>query len=256
MTGYALWYNRKHRRHGHVFQNRFKSILCQEETYFLELVRYIHLNPIRARLVKNLDELGRYAYCGHSVMIGRAKNPWQNTEGVLGMFGKNLGAARQAYRAFVEKGISQGRRVDLTGGGLLRSAGGWEGVKLLREEKVYQKNDERILGDGDFVERVLASAEEVMEKRYALRSGGLDLEGVASRVSEVLGIKPEEVWAAGKYRRIVEARSLLCYWAVRELGVTMSSLSRKLGISIPSVSDSVTRGHRIAEAKGCSLLET
>ena len=95
-----------------------------------------------------------------------------------------------------------------------------------------------------------------MEKRYALRSGGLDLEGVVSRVSEVLGLKPEEVWAAGKYRRIVEARSLLCYWAVRELGVPMSSLARKLGISIPSVSDSVTRGQRIAEAKGFSLLET
>jgi hypothetical protein len=71
--------------------------------------------------------------------------------------------------------------VDLTGGGLLRSAGGWEGVKLPREEKAYQKNDERIPGDGDFVERVLASAEETMEKRYALRSGGLDLDGVASK---------------------------------------------------------------------------
>ena len=256
LTGYALWYNRKHRRHGHVFQNRFKSILCQEETCFLELVRYIHLNPIRARLVKDLDELGRYAYCGHSVLIGRAKNPWQNTEGVLGMFGENFGVAKRAYRAFVKKGIAQGRRVDLTGGGLLRSAGGWEGVKLLREEKVYQKNDERILGDGDFVGRVLASAEETMEKRYALRSAGLGLDGIASRVSEVLGLKPEEVWAAGKYRRIVEARSLLCYWAVRELGVSMSSLARKLGISIPSVSDSVTRGQRIADAKGFSLLKT
>jgi hypothetical protein len=67
-------------------------------------------------------------------------------------------------------------------------------------------------------------------------------------------VKPEEVWAEGKYRRIVEARSLLCYWAVRELGVPMSSLARKLGISIPSVSESVTRGRRIAEAKRFLLL--
>ena len=78
-------------------------------------------------------------------MIGKVTRPWQDTEGALGIFGENLGVARRAYRAFVEKGIAQGRRVDLTGGGLLRSAGGWEGVKLLREEKVYQKNDERIL---------------------------------------------------------------------------------------------------------------
>jgi hypothetical protein len=230
--------------------------LCQEDAYLLELVRYIHLNPIRAKLVNDLDELGGYAYCGHSVVMGKVKRPWQDTASVLGMFGEKLGAARGAYRAFVEKGIAQGRRADLTGGGLLRSAGGWEGVKALREEKVYQRNDERILGGGDFVGRVLASAEEAMEKRYALRSRGFDLERVASRVSEVLKVKPEEVWAEGKYRRIVEARSLLCYWSVRELGVPMSSLARRLKISIPSVSDSVTRGRRIAEENQLHLVET
>jgi len=256
LTGYALWYNRKHSRNGHVFQNRFKSILCQEDSYLLELVRYIHLNPIRAKLVKNLDELGHYPYSGHSVLMGKMKNAWQDMEWVLGMFGKKSGAARRAYRAFVENGIIQGRRLDLTGGGLLRSAGGWEGVKALRESKVYQKNDERILGDGDFVRRVLASAEEAMEKRYALQSSGLDLDGVALRVSEILGFNPEDVWAAGKYRRIVEARSLLCYWAVRELGIPMSSLAKKLQISIPSVSESVTRGQKIARTKGYSLVET
>jgi len=256
LTGYALWYNRTHRRQGHLFQNRFKSILCQEDVYLLELVRYIHLNPIRANLVKDLDELGGYVYCGHGVLMGKVKNPWQDTEGVLGMFGEKLGAARRAYRIFVEKGIAEGKRQDLTGGGLLRSAGGWEGVKALREETVYQKNDERILGDGDFVGRVLASAEEAMEKRYALRSGGIDLDRVACRVSQVLGVKPGEVWAEGKYRRIVEARSLLCYWAVRELGVSMSSLARRFGISVPAVSESVTRGRRIAETKGVLLVET
>ena len=62
LTGYALWYNRKYRRHGHVFQNRFKSIWCQEDAYLLELVRYIHLNPLRARLVENIDELGKYLF--------------------------------------------------------------------------------------------------------------------------------------------------------------------------------------------------
>ena len=256
LTGYALWFNRRHRRYGHLFQNRFKSILCQEDTYLLELVRYIHLNPIRARLVENPDQLGGYAYCGHGVLMGKVKIPWQDTESVLGMFGEKLGAARRAYRAFVEKGIALGRRQDLSGGGLLRSAGGWEGVKALREEKVYQRNDQRILGDGEFVRAVLASAQEAMEKRYALRSRGVDLDRAVSRVSEVMGVKREEVWAKGKHRRVVEARSLLCYWAVRELGLPMSSLARRLGISIPSVSESVTRGRRIADARGCHLIET
>ena len=95
----------------------------------------------------------------------------------------------------------------------------------------------------------MASAEEAMEKRYALRSSGMDLAGVAARVTELMGLNPEKVWASGKYRRIVEARSFLCYWAVREQGVSMSSLSKKLGISIPSVSDSVIH-RRLQMIKG------
>jgi REP element-mobilizing transposase RayT len=249
LTGYALWYNRRHRRYGHVFQNRFKSILCQEDSYLLELVRYIHLNPIRAGLVKDLNELSTYPYCGHSVVIGKVKHGWQNVQEVLGMFGCSQGRARRSYRNFVEKGIAEGKRHDLTGGGLLRSAGGWEGVKALREEKVYQRNDERI-----FVGRVLASAEEDMERRYALRARGIDLDSVAARVSELLNIKTEDIWAKGKYQRIVDARSLLCYWAVRELGMPMSTLSLKFGISIPSVSVSVKRGQRIAEENEFTLL--
>jgi len=256
LTGYALWYNRRQRRYGHLFQNRFKSILCQENVYLLELVRYIHLNPVRAHLVEDLDELDRYAYSGHSVLMGKVKNSWQQTQQVLGMFGDKPGAARRAYRSFVEKGISQGRRQDLTGGGLLRSAGGWQAVKALRKEKVYQRNDERILGDGDFVEHVLSSAEEAMEKRYKLISEGVDLDQIAARVSKVLDVQPQAVWAKGKHRRIVEARSLLCYWAVRELGIPMSSLARKLGLSVPSVSESVTRGQRLAEEKALFLLKT
>jgi putative transposase len=100
LTGYALWYNRRHRRYGHLFQNRFKSILCQENVYLLELVRYIHLNPVRAHLVEDLDELDRYAYSGHSVLLGKAKNSWQQTQQVLGMFGDKPGVARRAYRSF------------------------------------------------------------------------------------------------------------------------------------------------------------
>ena len=75
-------------------------------------------------------------------------------------------------------------------------------------------------------------------------------------LGKVLSVKTEEVWAAGKQSRIVEARSLLCFWAVKELGVSMSSLARKLRISIPSVSESVTRDRKIAEARGCLLVET
>jgi REP element-mobilizing transposase RayT/lambda repressor-like predicted transcriptional regulator len=253
LTGYALWHNRVHRRKGHLFQNRFKSVLCQEEAYLLELVRYIHLNPLRAGLVPDLDALDRYPYCGHSALMGRMKRPWQETEAVLRRFGKRVGAARAGYRAFVEKGVPQGKRPDLSGGGLWRRAGGWDRVRNRRSAKSDQKTDERILGNGEFVARVLAESAEAMERRYALRARGFDLDRTAARAAEVLGLDPQEVWAPGKYRRIVRGRSLLCYWAVRALGVSMATLSRRLGISIPAVSASVVRGQRIAAEEGFVL---
>jgi REP element-mobilizing transposase RayT len=252
LTGYALWFNRTHRRHGHLFQNRFKSILCQEDIYLLELVRYIHLNPFRAGIVRNLEELGRYPYSGHSVLAGKIKQNWQDTGWVLGMFNENLGPARKAYKTFVEKGVEQGKRKDLTGGGLIRSAGGWEAVKILKKEKIFQRGDERILGDGDFVDIVLASAEEEMEKRYALRARGMNLEKASMRVEKILGVNPLK--AKGRYKPVVEARSLFCYWAVREIGMPMSVLGRKLEISIPAISKSVIRGEIIAKKRGLTLL--
>ena len=71
LTGYAVSFNRRHRRHGQLFQNRYKSILCQEDAYLRELVRYIHLNPLRARLVKDLNALDKYPFSGHSVLMGK-----------------------------------------------------------------------------------------------------------------------------------------------------------------------------------------
>ena len=198
--------------------------------------------------------MSRYPYSGHSVLMGKVTKGWQDTDDILGMFGEKVGRARRAYKEFVENGISQGRRKDLTGGGLIRSAGGWEAVKALKMEKVYQRSDERILGDGDFVDRVFIAAEEAMEKSYALKARGFDLARTAFRVSEVLEIRPEGVWAKGRSRQTVAARSLFCYWAVRELGIPMSLLGRKLGISIQSVSKSVIRGQVIADSKGFSLL--
>jgi REP-associated tyrosine transposase len=92
LTGHALWYNRRHRRSGHLFQNRYKSILCQEDTYLLELVRYIHLNPLRARLVRDMTALDNYFICGHGETMGRHRKDWQDTDAVLRLFGEKTPA--------------------------------------------------------------------------------------------------------------------------------------------------------------------
>ena len=116
---------------------------------------------------------------------------------------------------------------------------------------IHMKSDERILGDGDFTQSVLDEAKERLEERYRLRAQGYDLEKIAMRVSSELGVEPEQVWAAGKHPITVKARSLMCYWAVRKLGFSATELSKKLGISQPSVSISVKRGEQIA--KGMQL---
>jgi putative transposase len=122
LTGYAVTFNRRYHCHGHLFQNLYKSILCEEDVYLRELVRYIHLNPIRGGIVRGMEELGLYPYSGHSVLMGKIKSEWQETAGVLGLFGERTASARRAYKEFVEKGIEQGRRADLIGRGLIRSA--------------------------------------------------------------------------------------------------------------------------------------
>src|SRR4030042_3350568 len=148
LTGYAISYNRRQKRHGYLFQNRYKSIICEEENYLLELVRYIHLNPLRAGLVQTLDELDAYPYSGHSVIMGREGHKWQDREYVLRLFGAKDGRAKKEYRSFVEAGIGQGRRPELVGGGLVRSRGGWSQVISMRRRRVAEKGGERVLGGG------------------------------------------------------------------------------------------------------------
>jgi REP element-mobilizing transposase RayT len=253
LTGYAVSFNFRYRRHGHLFQNRYKSILCQEDSYLLELVRYIHLNPLRTGIVKDVRMLNQYRYCGHSCILGKDTHIWQDKDYILKLFASNKSTAIRRYREFVKKGIRQGRRSDLVGGGLIRSAGGWSAVKLLRRIGAYQKGDERILGDSDFVKKVLAQAKENFERKHQLRSEGVSFEDVVSRVADLLGVSAEQVLATGKYKKTVAARSLLCFWATSELGIGQSELGKKLKISQPAVSLAVRRGEQLATRKGYAL---
>jgi REP element-mobilizing transposase RayT len=139
LSGYAISYNRRHRRYGHLFQNRYKSIVCEEDPYFKELVRYIHLNPLRAGLVETLAKLDRYQWCGHCVIMNRCQNDWQDRGYVLKWFGRKEGDAKKSYKEFVKKGIAIGKRPDLTGGGLIRSMGGWSIVKAMRNSGIKLK---------------------------------------------------------------------------------------------------------------------
>ena len=253
LTGYAVSYNRRHRRSGHLFQNRYKSILCQEDPYLLELVRYIHLNPLRAGVVSSLKELDRYPYSGHSRLMGKIKDQWQDVDTVLALFGKKRYAAKKKYREFVEKGILEGKKPELTGGGLIRSVGGWGVLKSMRRMDVHFKSDERILGDSDFVDTVLQDAAEKMERKYRLKATGYDFNTLVERVSGIFKIEVKQLLSPSKQPERVMARSVLSYWAVRELGISGTAVGERLGLSQSAVSRAVQRGERLVSERHLSL---
>jgi chromosomal replication initiation ATPase DnaA len=117
------------------------------------------------------------------------------------------------------------------------------------------KGDERILGEGDFVEAVLRAAQEKLDRKYHLRSRGYSFERLIKRVAKLFEMSPKELLSGGKHAKTVKARSVVCYWGNRELGMSTIELSKKLNISQPTASQSVVRGQKIARAEKLAFLE-
>jgi hypothetical protein len=248
LTGYAVFFNRRHHRHGHLFQNRFKSIICQEDSYLLELVRYIHLNPLRAGIVPDINSLNRFLYSGHATLIGFRTSDWQETTYILGFFGRTLSAARKRYAQFVKEGA------DLNTGEDYTAVDRQKGPVGLKEDGRRQ-NDERILGDSDFVNNVLRQAENSLEHKRKYRREGLDFTALLQRIARMYALHPEVICGNGKQPLRVEARSVLCCLAVRELGYTATSVAAKLRLTQPAVSRAVYRGEQIIRGKQLTLAD-
>jgi hypothetical protein len=240
MSGYAGYFNRRYKRYGHLFQNRYKSIICEEEAYFLELVRYIHLNPLRVKTVKDINGLDENKYTGHSAIVGSAERQWQDTNEVLGRFSAKLRQAIRLYREFVKAGIEQGQRPELEGGGLLRSYGGWKGVMELRRGREKYRTDERILGSSSFVEGIIREAEKQEERR----SKRVSLDTLMKRISRDMGINKESMTGEGRNRKVTKARSALAYTWVKYLGRSGYELARALGVRPQSVYDASIRAEQ------------
>ena len=241
LTGYAVTYNLRHLRHGHLFQNRYHSIVCDEEVYFRELTRYIHLNPLRAHLVSSLSELEGYPWCGHSVLMGRITYDWQKRDEVLSWFGRREGEAQKAYRKYLEEGIAQGRRPELVGGGLVRSYGGWSAVLSLRKSQEGIHGDQRILGTGDFVERVLNEAGESARYRFAPVERRQRMESILREECEKGKIEPHELRMGSRRGEIPTVRSKIAGRLARELGIPLAEVARLLGVSTSAISKILQR---------------
>jgi putative transposase len=205
LTGYAVIFNLRHNRSGHLFQNRYKSIICQEDEYLLELVRYIHLNPVRAGIVSGLEKLDRYPWCGHAILMGKQEMKGQDTKSVLRLFGTAVPKARRGYKAFVADGISQGRRNDLVG----------------RLPEVGS----RILGDEEFAEEI--RIRETVADRIEART---PIAVIANNTAAIFGIPVRAISAGGRREATVKARSMVCFQALEE-GYSVTHIARYLGMS-------------------------
>jgi REP-associated tyrosine transposase len=235
LTGYAIYFNRKYRRLGHLFQNRYKSIICDLDPYLLELVRYIHLNPLRAGLVNEFGELEKYAWCGHGILTGRQKNDWQEKGFVLGFFGSNGKKAILAYREFVKAGKDLGQKPELVGGGLIRSMGGWSKVLSLRKKGEEEAYDERILGDGDFVQAILEEAEQRLARQIKSGRKAGSLSKIIKERCRETGINEIELRSGSRRRAVSEVRRALCLLLYQEMGIPMAEIARQVGVGTTGV---------------------
>ncbi|MGD9976115.1 MAG: transposase [Desulfatirhabdiaceae bacterium] len=216
LTGYVINFNRRHHRNGHLFQNRYKSIVCQEDIYLKELVRYIHLNPLRAGLVQDINTLHHHPWAGHSALVGNVKREWQDTGYVLSFFGEP-GDAVKIYVQFVTEGMGQGRKPDLVGGGLIRSMGG-AAVLANRRRGQREAADQRILGDGDFVHAVISDLDDRMKRNLRPSGQRIDLETLAEKIGERYDVTVGELRSGSRRRAAVVARRMISWIGVREYG--------------------------------------
>ena len=245
LCGHAVYYNRRHHRYGHLFQNRYKSIVCEEDAYFKELVRYIHLNPLRAKQVDSLEKLDGYRWCGHAAILRRGRHRWQNRDYVLKWFGPKAGQALKSYREFIEKGIGLGRKPELVGGGLIRSVGGWSAVKAMRRFGARQRSDERILGGGDFVTELIEKAERNV--KHQLPSFDLDrrIRDEIGSVCQKADIDPEVLRSGSRRRPLPDVRARLAMKLVKEHGVSLAETARQLGVTTSAIAQILRRKKKV-----------
>lgn len=236
LTGYAMGFNRRHNRSGHLFQNRYKSTVVEEERYLLALVRYIHRNPMEARMVSDMSGLGLYPWTGHCALMKGKKRDFQDVAFILGQFAKTTATARKRLAAFmVEKNASQDGKV-FTGGGLVRSAGGMERLKEIEQDGERWMHDERILGSSSFVEQVVKQNEQVEGPIGYIESQKWELfDKVQTMLCERYDVSPAEICGPGRVRTISTVRRLLWYCGQKQLGLSSAQIARYFGVSGQSV---------------------
>ena len=229
--GYAQYFNKKYNRSGYLFQGRYKAILCQKEPYFLELVRYINLNPIRVGIVRTVSELSSYKFSSHPYISGKIKSDWFNPDHVLNQFASSEKKAIGRYIKFIEDGI--GHKTDLSGGGLIRS------LKYLGKSEEKIMYDDRVLGDGDFVYQVLLDEEGEKQK-----TNKVEFDALLSIVCNDYNLTASNILGKTRVGNTPKARATLAYLMSSKMGSSSSDIAKQLQCTSSAVSKMIGRASK------------
>jgi putative transposase len=228
-TSYARYYNTKYKRRGYLFQDRYKSIATQEMFYFKELIRYIHLNPVRAGLVRSIKKLREYSWCGHCDVIGQSRFTWFQKEEVLRRFDKIRQNAVCEYLSFLGS--------DENSESILKSGSG----------RQKEPGDERVVGDPEFVRKALNNEVDLKNDRRYLKGKGISIETVATVVAKRFKAQGTFMELSGRDNDRSHARDVTAYFSRHRLGETLNEISRCFGVTPSAVSYMIERGARIVE---------
>ncbi len=228
LTSYALYFNKRHSRSGHLFQNRYKSYFCKNDTYFTELLRYINLNPVRAGLC-SFKELGDFRYAGHSYIMGKRNSGWLDSDAALLLFGGSHHRAREAYAKYIVAGLEL--RGGITDGTSGKQARKYCGCRATIESSSEGMDTSAASNTEDFL----------FESRSAA-TGKDEISRLFSQVGLRFGVTKQEIDSKSKTRRIVLARMQLAREMSKQLGLTRSEIARQLAVNPSAVSKMLCRG--------------
>jgi REP element-mobilizing transposase RayT len=222
LTGHTVTFNRRHRRVGHLFENRYKSVLCKEDSYLLQLVRYVHLNPVRARIVADPAD---YRWSSHGDYLRRRSATWLSTAEVLEQLG-----GRAAYRRFIADGQREGKRPDLCGVAIKTKA---DGEEAEGQSRLWLGS--QVLGDERFA-RSMAKAARRREAEREMENGRAeDLPRLAEQVATRCRVAVRSLSGPGRSPAVSAARRELIRVAVCERRIRAVDVARFLRISTASV---------------------
>ncbi|MCM0083738.1 transposase [Geomonas sp. Red32] len=229
LVGYARGFNKRHGRRGRLFRGRYKSVACEDNT-LKELVRYLHLHPLRSGEVAKYKDLESHPWCGHGAIMGATVLGWQSGE-VLDSFGRKRVRCLLAYRRFVKAGVGQGERRELAGGGKRR-------VRRLGVEADPTRCDGRVLGTSAFV-RGIEEAQEWQRAPVRGRAANIfsrncavvSVTEVVEKVAAAIGLSPEQVRQRSRAPEVRKARSIVCYLAYIRNTHPGKAVAAELGVA-------------------------